>query len=174
MIGAEVAEKRPLGVIIENHGDARPQSGLNNADLIYETVAEGGITRFLAIFHSTPASEIGPVRSARDYFAELANEWGVLFAHVGGSDEVLAQLAQKQYKNIDSLNEFFFGKYFRRVKTRAAPHNTYTSHSELNQFLVDRSLRATTLSPGHSVSMRRLLPPTRQLRRGLISPCPTM
>jgi hypothetical protein len=126
--------------MIEKHSEARPQSGLNKADIIYETVAEGGITRFLAIFHSTPASQIGPVRSARDYFAELANEWGVLYAHVGGSDEVLVQLAQRQYKNLDDINEFSFGKYFSRLKSRTAPHNTYTSTGELTQFLKDRNL----------------------------------
>jgi hypothetical protein len=141
LVEKDLAESRPYGVMIENHGDARPQSGLDKADIVYETVAEGGITRFLAIFHSKPVSQIGPVRSARDYFAELANEWGVLYAHVGGSDEVLVQLEQRQYKNIDDINEFFFGKYFRRLKSRAAPHNTYTSTGELAQFLKDRGYK---------------------------------
>ena len=60
--------QRPLGIMVENHKEARPQSGLSSADVIYEAVAEGGITRFLAIFYCQNASYVGPVRSARVYF----------------------------------------------------------------------------------------------------------
>ena len=65
LVASDIATRKPIAVVIENHPDARPQSGLNKADLVYETFAEGGITRFLAIFQTQEHKEIGPVRSAR-------------------------------------------------------------------------------------------------------------
>ena len=62
---------RPLGVMIENHEESRPQSGLSSADVVYEAVAEGGITRFLAVYYCQDAGQIGPVRSARKYFIDF-------------------------------------------------------------------------------------------------------
>ena len=81
--------RRPLGVMIENSPDSRPQSGLGTADIVYEAVAEGGITRFMAIFHcNAPYSGnlmIAPVRSARIYFVNLISEYDGLYNHVGGA-----------------------------------------------------------------------------------------
>src|SRR3972149_9971647 len=81
--------RRPLGVMIENSLDSRPQSGLGTADIVYEAVAEGGITRFMAIFHcNAPYSGnlmIAPVRSARIYFVNLISEYDGLYNHVGGA-----------------------------------------------------------------------------------------
>lgn len=86
--------RRPLLVMIENHADSRPQSGLGNADIVYEAVAEGGITRFMAVFYcnaTRPAPykyDLGPVRSARTYFLDLASEYSdyPLYVHVGGAN----------------------------------------------------------------------------------------
>lgn len=86
--------RRPLEVMIESHVDARPQSGLQNADIVYETVAEGGITRFMGVFYcnalagSANKYDVGPVRSARTYFLDLASEYAdyPLYAHVGGAN----------------------------------------------------------------------------------------
>lgn len=81
--------KRPLGVILENSPDARPHSGLSAADVVYEAIAEGGITRFLAIYYCEAALAgnlvLAPVRSARIYFVNLISEYDGLFAHVGGA-----------------------------------------------------------------------------------------
>jgi len=77
---------RPLGVMIDNHLLARPyQFGVQQADVVYEAVAEGGITRFLAVFHSNPVAKIGPVRSARVYYMGWALEFPSYYAHVGGA-----------------------------------------------------------------------------------------
>ena len=87
--------RRPLEVMIENHADSRPQSGLQSADMVYETVAEGGITRFMGVFYCGVVSgsteqkyDVGPVRSARTYFLDLASEYAdyPLYAHVGGAN----------------------------------------------------------------------------------------
>lgn len=86
--------RRPLTVMIENHEDARPQSGLQNADIVYEAVAEGGITRFMGVFYCNAVKgasnkyDLGPVRSARTYFLDLASEYSdyPLYTHVGGAN----------------------------------------------------------------------------------------
>ncbi len=85
-------ERRPLAVMIENHLDSRPPSGLSKADVVYEAVAEGGITRFLAIFYCGAAAEninLAPVRSARIYYIDWAAEYGEnpIFVHVGGAND---------------------------------------------------------------------------------------
>ncbi len=123
----------PSAVIIENHPDARPQFGLAQANLVYEAEAEGGITRFLAIFAGGQnLKKIGPVRSARPYFVGWARGLSALFAHSGGSPEALAQIAQE---NIFDLNEFYNEKYFWRDKSKNAPHNLFTSSEKLDKYL---------------------------------------
>lgn len=77
--------RRPLAIMINNHTDARPQFGLSEADLIYEAVAEGGITRFLALYHSRDSEKVGPVRSARIYYEDWAAEFNAWYAHWGSS-----------------------------------------------------------------------------------------
>jgi hypothetical protein len=83
--------RRPLGVMIENHVEARPQSGITRADVVYEAVAEGGITRFLAIFYCGASAEevlVGPIRSARTYYLDWISEYGdfPLYVHIGGAN----------------------------------------------------------------------------------------
>lgn len=77
--------RRPLAIMINNHKDARPQTGLPDADLIYEAVAEGGITRLLAIYHARDTEKIGPVRSARIYYIDWAAEFHAWYSHWGGA-----------------------------------------------------------------------------------------
>lgn len=84
--------RRPATVMIENHAESRPPSGLSRADIVYEAVAEGGITRFLSVFYCGAAAEdlqVAPVRSARIYFLDYAAEYGdkPLFMHVGGAND---------------------------------------------------------------------------------------
>lgn len=84
--------RRPLTVMIENHSEARPQSGLSRADIVYEAVAEGGITRFLAVFYCGGSAQdllIGPVRSTRIYYLDFASEYGdyPLYVHIGGAND---------------------------------------------------------------------------------------
>jgi hypothetical protein len=81
-------KRRPLAVMIENHAEARPQSGLSRADIVYEAVAEGGITRFMGVFYCGIAAEgtlLAPVRSARTYFLNWVLEYDALYNHVGGA-----------------------------------------------------------------------------------------
>lgn len=81
-----------IGVMVENSFPSRPQVGLDKADLVYEMEAEYGITRFLALFHTEPAEKIGPVRSARLGFYNVAIAYGIPYAHAGGNNDVLIAL----------------------------------------------------------------------------------
>jgi len=137
------AYRRPAAVMIENDPDARPQSGLSNADIVYETLAEGGITRYEAIYQTSDEARLGPVRSARPYFAEIADEYNPLYAHVGGSNEALTGLHEGKYTGVEDVDEYFFGPYFERIKSRPGPHNVYTTLSRLRQVIIDKDWSAS-------------------------------
>lgn len=114
----EIWEKRrPLAVMIENHEEARPQTGMSYADIIYEAVAEGGITRFMGVYYcGVAAYNIGlaPVRSARTYFLDWVSEYDALYNHVGGAgkcnddtvDDRAKALCQIRKYGIKDLDQF--------------------------------------------------------------------
>ena len=79
----DTLRRRPFAVMLDNHFDAIPQSGLNQSDMIYEFKAEGEFTRYMAIFQSQSPSVIGPIRSARPYFVDTAKEYNAIYAHWG-------------------------------------------------------------------------------------------
>lgn len=143
-VATDIANRRPIAIMVENHPDSRPQSGLDKADIIYETVAEGGITRFLAVYQTAEETNIGPIRSARPYYLNLASQYNPIFVHVGGSDEALADLKDKTYSGIDDLNEFYNGNYFKRITTRSAPHNAYSKIQTIRKYLEDKKLKQTS------------------------------
>lgn len=120
--------RRPLAVMIENHVEARPQAGLSDACLVYETVAEGGITRFMAVFLHNDVATIGPVRSAREYFVDLAKQYNALYAHCGGPATVYDVIKNLQVADLD---EFANEDAYWRIRERKAPHNLYTSTAKL-------------------------------------------
>ncbi len=123
--------QRPVtGVMIENSLDARPQSGLGQAGVVFEAMAEGGVTRFLALFQDTAPDNIGPIRSARPYYIQWDLGFDAPYAHVGGSPDALSDINSWGVKD---MNQFANGGYYHRVSTRAAPHNVYTAISTLNQ-----------------------------------------
>ncbi|MHB8840532.1 MAG: DUF3048 domain-containing protein [Candidatus Aquicultor sp.] len=122
--GAQQSLRRPLAVMIENHPDARPQSGLSKTCVVYETVAEGGITRFMAIFLHNDVGNIGPVRSAREYFADLAKQYDAVYSHCGGPATIYDVIKNLGLADLDQYSN---GDYYWRLKTRHAPHNLYTS-----------------------------------------------
>jgi len=140
----EVWEKRrPLGIMIENHVKARPQSGLSSADVVYEAVAEGGITRFLSIFYCQDAAYVGPVRSARIYFIKILQGYGnnPLYAHVGGANtqgpaNALGEIRILGWASLYDLNQFsvpfpYYWRDYERLPNRVTEHTVYTSTSKL-------------------------------------------
>jgi hypothetical protein len=112
-----------IAVVVENQEDARPQTGLDRADVVYEAMAEGGISRFLALFLTQDAPIIGPVRSARHYFVNWAHEYDAAFIHIGASPQGFAALARFRMPNLD---EAAGHGGFWRSRERYAPHNAYT------------------------------------------------
>jgi len=118
--------------IIENSLDARPQSGLNAADIVYETMAEGGIPRFIALFQKEASVKIGPIRSARVYFLYISKEYNLPFAYCGGSQEALNEINND---NLMSMNEMTYGSTYLRDNSRKVPHNLYTSTAKLTELI---------------------------------------
>ena len=90
----ELPRKRNLVVIIDNDINARPQAGLEQADLVYELPIEGGTTRFMAVFSRFEPELIGPIRSARDYNIDIAKEYDSIFVHAGGSPQAFARFSE--------------------------------------------------------------------------------
>lgn len=122
---------RPLAIMIENHNQSRPQSGLDHADVVYEMPVEGGITRFMAVFTRAPGL-IGPVRSCREYFVDRALEVDALYVHCGGSPSGYNYISKTK---INSIDEIKWGDPFFRDKTRKAPHNLYGNGKDVYEFM---------------------------------------
>ncbi len=129
-IKSEAATKKPVtAIMLENSPDARPQSGLKDAEIVYEAVAEGGITRFLALYQVKKPQLIGPVRSLRMYYVDWLTPFNASVAHIGGSAKALALVRNGSYRDID---QFFNADYYWRATDRYAPHNVYTSFAKLD------------------------------------------
>lgn len=127
----EAATKQAVtGIMIENSPDARPQSGLKDAGIIYEAIAEGGITRFLALYQESKPQLIGPVRSVRLYYVDWVAPYNASIAHIGGSAAALTEVRNGSYRDID---QFFNAAYYWRATDRYAPHNVYTSFAKLDE-----------------------------------------
>lgn len=132
--GVEVSEKSlenapVFGVMIENSIPARPQSGLSQAEVVFEAIAEGGITRFLALYQQNKPKLLGPVRSIRGYYIDWASGFDASIAHVGGPGDALARMRDGKHKDMD---EFLNTQTFWRSKNRYAPHNVYTNFTILS------------------------------------------
>ncbi|MCH1624671.1 DUF3048 domain-containing protein [Fredinandcohnia quinoae] len=120
---------RPVAVMINNHPKARPQSGLHMADIVYEVLAEGDLTRFLAIYQSEKPEIIGPVRSSRDYFIELSSGFDALYIAHGWSPEAKEILQSGAVDNLNGME--YDGSLFWRADFRVAPHNSYISYENI-------------------------------------------
>lgn len=149
LTGVEVdnalAERPVTGVMIENSIDARPQSGLQEAGIVYEAIAEGGITRFLALFQEAKPGNIGPIRSARPYYVSWVAGYDARYVHSGGSGEALALIQTLGVKDMDH------GKYGERVASRVsyryAPHNVYTSMDRIDSLGNELGYTSSNFTP---------------------------
>jgi len=135
------ALRRPLAVILENYApDSRPQSGLSQASTVFETLAEGGVTRFMALYLENDATKVGPVRSTRVYFDHWAAGFHSILAHVGGNDDAQSLLwHMSKVFNIDenrweiNLNNTGTPLFWRSTD-RVAPHNMYVNTVTLRAY----------------------------------------
>jgi len=126
------ANRHPLAVIIENHGDARPQSGLSEASIVYEAITEGGITRYLAIFGPKDVKELGPIRSARLFFMDWLKEYDAFFAHAGGNEDALANIDGYNIKDLNHTSAFFYRD--NKGRSVASEHTLYSSTEKLYEY----------------------------------------
>ncbi|QAY67022.1 DUF3048 domain-containing protein [Paenibacillus protaetiae] len=144
------ADARPIGVMINNLAPARPQSGLTNADVVWEVLAEGGITRLVAIFQSTDKMDdpVGPIRSIRPYFIDLIESYGGIIAHAGGSNDAYAILQTQHKPDLDEITNA--GSYFWRSKDRKAPHNLYSDLGKLKTAAAKKKYGPLDIVPAYS------------------------
>jgi hypothetical protein len=143
LVDPSVNQRPVTGVMIENSTDARPQSGLGDASVVFEAIAEGGITRFLALYQDTQPDYIGPVRSVRPYYEQWALGFDAALAHVGGSPEALANIKPWGIKDLD---QFYNSGAYQRVSNRYAPHNVYTSIAKLNAVETAKGYTSSTFT----------------------------
>lgn len=125
------SNRHPLAIMIENHPDARPHSGLDKASIIYEAIAEGGITRFMAIFGPEGTDKVGPVRSARTYYLDWALEYDAFYSHVGGNIDALDLIPQLGIKDLDQFKYGTQAYWRENTKSKATEHTMYTDTTKL-------------------------------------------
>lgn len=142
-VAPEINERPVTAVMIENSVDARPQAGLSEAGVVFEAIAEGGITRFLALYQDTTPESLGPIRSARPYYIDWLLGFDATYAHVGGSPE-----AQQQVKNdsVKDLDQMFNAGAYQRVSNRYMPHNVFTSMTKLHELAQSKGYGKSTFT----------------------------
>lgn len=133
---------RPFAVMIDNHKDAWPQAGLQQAYMVYEIIAEGGETRLMALFKGADLDKIGPVRSARHYFIDYAMENDAIYVHFGQSPQAQKDIKKYGINDINGISED--GTTFWRVSEKAAPHNAVTSTEKLKKSAESKKYRMTS------------------------------
>lgn len=142
---AQELKSRPFMVMVENAPQARPQTGLDQADIVYEILAEGEITRFVSVFQSHEAEVIGPVRSIRPYFVEIGDALDAVIVHAGWSQEAMDMMAGRKLAHLDEV--YGDGAYYWRSTERKAPHNLYTSVAKMKQGAEARKFRSEWNGP---------------------------
>jgi hypothetical protein len=132
---ADLATRKAIIVMFDDHWSARPQAGLSQADVVYQAVADGGVPRYMAVFQTRDPPFVGPIRSARPFFVAWAEEWQKpMFVHIGGSELALSRLAvdNKAYIwDAEGLRLETITRYMWRVDWRVPPHNVYSNGGEL-------------------------------------------
>ncbi|MEX2014974.1 MAG: DUF3048 domain-containing protein [Candidatus Saccharimonadales bacterium] len=140
-IPIKLNKRHVTSVMIENSPDARPQSGLYDAGVVFEAIAEGGITRFNALYLEDRPGYIGPIRSVRPYYVDMIFPFDPAFVHAGGSGEGLAKVARLKVKDIDHGAN---AEAFQRISSRFAPHNLYSSMDALDKVSKKRGYKKST------------------------------
>ncbi|MEW4371808.1 DUF3048 domain-containing protein [Paenibacillus kandeliae] len=152
LTGLEVEQQdtvRPIAVMINNAPAARPQSGLAQADMVYEVLAEGGITRLIAVYQSYHGDvTIGPVRSIRPYLINIGDTLHALLVHAGGSTEAYSILQNGGKEHLDEITNA--SAPFWRDSSRKAPHNLYTNEVKLREAAQKKGYAETVTLPTFS------------------------
>ncbi len=138
MVPTKVWNQLPFAVMVENTPAARPQAGLGQASIVYETLAEGGVTRFLAIYpQAVKPKLLGPVRSARPYYVDWAKEYDALYLHAGGSQDALKEIGKLKMRSYDGLRSAMAKFYSRKCY---GVHCLFTSAVQLDKLVKTKKL----------------------------------
>ncbi|ENH95734.1 hypothetical protein J416_14537 [Gracilibacillus halophilus YIM-C55.5] len=121
----EEPTNRMMAVMVNNHPKARPQTGLSKADIVFEILAEGNITRFMALFQSELPEKVGPVRSARPYYFHLADDYGAFYVYHGAAEFINNMITGGAVDYISGATWDGDNVHFERSSNRVAPHNSY-------------------------------------------------
>lgn len=133
---------RPIAVMIDNHDDARPQVGLNNAYMVYEIIVEGGYTRMMALFKGVDVDEIGPIRSARHYFLDYALENDAIYVHYGESPQAASDISKL---DVDAINGIYQSSSdFWRTSGKYSPHNVLTTTDNIFKIAENKGYSTTS------------------------------
>ncbi|MGN0152632.1 MAG: DUF3048 domain-containing protein [Wujia sp.] len=137
-IDESLENQRPVCIMINNIIDAMPQSGISQADITYEMLVEGGITRYMCVFKDyANVGKLGPVRSARHYYVAVNQMYDGIYAHVGWSNYAHDMIVNNY---ITTLNGLYDGTTFYRDETRYAPHNCYTDGERLQEGIANTGI----------------------------------
>ena len=134
--------QRAIALMIDNHEGAWPQGGLNDADLVYEIIVEGGETRLMAVFKGKNLEKIGPVRSARHYFIDYALENDAIYTHFGWSPQAESDIKKYSVNNINGITES--SGSFWRTTDKYVPHNVATSTEKILEIAERKGYRTTS------------------------------
>ncbi|MGN0341579.1 MAG: DUF3048 domain-containing protein [Roseburia sp.] len=127
-VSSDLAQQRPIAIMIGNTNDALPQYGLSQADILYEVPVEGGITRLMGIFEDySNLDKIGSVRSCRHYFAYYAMEFDAIYVHYGQAIYATELLESDQIDNLNGIDGTIDSLTFYRDPERKQPHNAFVS-----------------------------------------------
>lgn len=137
----EKINRRPVAIMFDNHPSARWQSGLKDAEIVYEFLVEAPYTRYLGIFLVNDPELIGPIRSARPYFVTTALEYDAVYVHVGGSEQAKSDVKSLKVADIDALSSS--NKVFWRKSHKKAPNNTYSSMAAIRTTQEERKYKLT-------------------------------
>ncbi|MBQ7399713.1 MAG: DUF3048 domain-containing protein [Clostridia bacterium] len=144
----DLTSKRPITIMINNIHTALPQMGISEADIVYEVLEEGGITRLLCVYNDySDIAEIGSVRSARDYYIDIADAHDAIFIHAGGSTYAYSDLSRRRTNNIDGLYMSQFYRSAERLKTMSTEHTLMITGKGIDEAIAQKGYRTTTDSP---------------------------
>jgi len=151
----DLSARRPFAFMLNNLKIALPQAGIGSADLIYEAVVEGGITRIMAVYEDVPdIAEIGSVRSSRHYFLDMAQGLDAIYIHAGGSNYAYAAIKSRGITNIDGVNgsDYIFYRNASRRKTAGYEHSLMALPSKIPEYVEMKKLR-TEHKDGYECNM---------------------
>lgn len=138
VVEEDISENRPYAVMLNNIKYALPQCGISKADILYEVLAEGDITRFEAIFSDlNEVGAIGSMRSSRPYYIEIALSYNAIYVHAGGSEQAYADISSKGVNNIDGVRGAHTNEIFYRDRSRqkyGVEHSLFTSSDKILEY----------------------------------------